>query len=634
MMPSSFAPGHEFAGRYRLSELIGVGHTVEVYRAEDLTLQREVVVKVLVASLAGHEDVRRAFREHIIQTATFRHDHVARVYDGGQQSGSIFMVGEFLSGGSLEDLLRAGVVLSVEETARLGRDIASALAYVHEHGLVHGELSPNKILFDESGHVRVSDVALAGLAGPHRHYTTRDDVRYFSPEQARGVAVSAASDVYALALMLFEVATGGTPFEGGSAESMLHERLRGPLPSRPELGGLDIVLAQASVPDALMRLTAEEFALRLSGLVSDEGAFVKYDEPAPSLLGSFSFAEPRQSVGFHAPSPTQIVTSPRTAATFGQSPQGRHPAPPRRSAPGAFDDLGPVGANRRRPLFLVAAALVLVLAVGGGVAWKLGYLSTKHTAPSTLGLTLAEATALVKSDGLTISVTAHVASSSVAAGNIVSQSPAAGTTVAAGSILSVTESSGPAVVPVTLPTTLLGKTCAADTRTLAALHVTATCPSTSTVASSTVAKGLVAQILSGSRINPLAVAKGSTVVLVTSSGPSTGTTTTTVAPTTTTTVAGTTTTTVAGTTTTTVAPTTTTTVAGTTTTVHAKTFPMPNLAGVTRAQANAILTADGLYYSTRGPGAGTTKWTHVVSTIPKAGTVVPYLSTVILNVAE
>ena len=164
MMPSSFAPGHEFAGRYRLIELLGVGHTVEAYRADDLTLQREVVIKVLNANLASHEEVRRAFRDQIIQTATFRHPHLARVYDGGQHAGSIFMVSEYLNGGSLEDILRSGQVLSVEETSRLGRDVASALAYLHEHGIVHGELSPNKILFDDSGHARVSDVAQIGRA--------------------------------------------------------------------------------------------------------------------------------------------------------------------------------------------------------------------------------------------------------------------------------------------------------------------------------------------------------------------------------------------------------------------------------------------------------------------------------------
>jgi serine/threonine-protein kinase len=624
MMESPFAPGHEFAGRYRLIQLIGVGHTVEVYLAEDLTLQRRVVIKVLLAHLAAHEEVRRAFRDHIIQAATFRHPHVARVFDGGQQSGSIFMVGEYLGGGSLEDLLRSGVVLGVEETARLGRDVSSALAYIHEHGLIHGELSPNKILFDEAGYVRLSDVVLTGLSGPHRHFTTRDDVRYFSPEQARGDIATASSDVYALGLILFETATGSTPFEGATAEAMLHERLHGPLPTRPELGGLDIVLALATVPDALVRLTAEEMTMRLSGVVPDDGPFVKYDEPAPSLLGSFALTEPRQSVGFRPPSPNQIVSSPRSSATFGQSPASRHSAPPRRSAPGAFDDLSPIGGARRRPVYLAAAILIVLLAVGGGLAWKLGYLSTKHTAPSVYGLTLAEASSLVKSDGLTLNVTAHVASPTVKAGAIVTQTPAAGTSVAGGSAVSVTVSSGPATLPVTLPAHLLGMTCAAAMTALSALHVTATCPSTSSIPSSTVATGLVAGWLSGTTRNPSAVPKGSTLILETSSGPSTSTSTTTTTASTTT---------VPGGTTTSTSPSTSTTTSTTTSTL-AKTLAMPNLAGMSRAAANAALKAAGLFYTTKGPGAGTTRWTHVVSTVPAAGSTVPYRSTVILNVAE
>jgi serine/threonine-protein kinase len=428
--------------------------------------------------------------------------------------------------------------------------------------------------------------------------------------------------VYALGLILFETATGSTPFEGSTAEAMLHERLHGPLPTRPELGGLDIVLAQATVPDGLVRLTAEEMTVRLSGVVPDEGPFVKYDIPAPSLLGSFALAEPRQSVGFRPPSPNQIVSSPRSSATFGQSPASRHSAPPRRSAPGAFDDLSPIGGGRRRPVYLAAAVLIIVLAVGGGLAWKLGYLSTKHTAPSVYGLTLAEASSLVKSDGLTLNVTAHVASATVKAGDIVTQSPAAGISVAGGSALSVTVSSGPATLPVTLPAHLLGMTCAAATTTLSALHVTATCPSTSSIPSSTVAKGFVAGWLLGSTRNPSAVPTGATLILETSSGVSTSTSTST-----TTTVH-------AGAPSSTSSSTSTTTTSTTTTTVHTKTLAMPNLAGMSRVAANAALTAAGLYYSTRGPGAGTTKWTHVVSTIPAAGSTVPYMSTVILNVAE
>src|ERR1700684_1457701 len=136
-MPTyTYNPGHELAGRYRIVELLGVGQTAEVYLAEDLSLHRRVVVKVLLPDLAAHEEVRRAFRDHIVRAATLSHPHLARVYDGGQEHGAIFMISEYLSGGSLEDVLSAGRHLSIDDGARLGRDVASALAYVHEQGFV------------------------------------------------------------------------------------------------------------------------------------------------------------------------------------------------------------------------------------------------------------------------------------------------------------------------------------------------------------------------------------------------------------------------------------------------------------------------------------------------------------------
>ena len=149
-MPSpTFAPGHDLVGRYRIVELLGVGHTAEVYTAEDLSLRRTVVVKVLLANLAAHEDVRRTFRDHIVRSATLSHPHLERVFDGGQSSGAIFMVTEYLSGGSLENVLASGRLLDTDDTARLGRDVSGALAYLHANGFVMGSLSPSSLLFDD-----------------------------------------------------------------------------------------------------------------------------------------------------------------------------------------------------------------------------------------------------------------------------------------------------------------------------------------------------------------------------------------------------------------------------------------------------------------------------------------------------
>ena len=262
------------------------------------------------------------------------------------------------------------------------------------------------------------------------------------------------------------------------------------------------------------------------------------------------------------------------------------------------------------------------MAVGAALAWNFGLLSTKHTVPSIAGLTLAEASSLVKNDGLTLDVTAHVASTSVATGDIVSQSPAAGTSLAGGKALSVTVSSGPPAVPVTLPA-LVGFTCAVDTAKLATMHVSATCPSTSAISSTAVSSGLVAGWLYGITKNPTAVPRGSSIVLENSLGASTVATTTTSA---------------AGPTTTSTSTTTSTTTTTTTTTTPVATLAMPNLVGMDQAQVYAALHTAGLFYTTRGPGAGTSTtngtWTKVVSSIPAAGTKVPARSTVTLNVTK
>ena len=127
-MAPTFSPDHLLAGRYRIVHLLGIGQTAEVYEADDVSLQRRVAVKVLLPGLAQHEDIRRAFRDRIIRASTLSHPHLARVFDGGQESGAIFMISEYLGGGSLEDVLRSGRRLSIDDGARLGRDVASALA--------------------------------------------------------------------------------------------------------------------------------------------------------------------------------------------------------------------------------------------------------------------------------------------------------------------------------------------------------------------------------------------------------------------------------------------------------------------------------------------------------------------------
>jgi len=602
-MAPTFVPDYTLAGRYRISRLLGVGRTAEVYLAEDVSLQRRVVVKVLLPDLAAHESIRRAFRDHIVRAATLSHPHLARVFDGGQEHGAIFMVSEYLGGGSLEDALRAGRRLSVDDGARLGRDAGSALAYAHEHGFVLGSLSPSKILFDDEGLLRVSDVALAGLATEYRERMSLDDARYLSPEQAVGEPAGPESDVYALALILFEAVTGTAAYEGTTPEAILRARLTAPLPVRLELGTLDMVLAQAALPDPRLRLDAEQFSQRLDAVVSDSAPLIlRRGVNEPSLVAGFTPSEKRGSVGFRPPSPEQIVGTttasgsaafPRVARHAGavdsggpRSPVGRTPRFDR-----APYDL-PRTPQRRRG-FLVAAFVLVVLALAAGIVWKSGVFTGSHQVPNLKGLRLTQAQSAVAGDGYTLSVT-EVDSATVPKNEVVTQSPASGTSAKSGSIIKVSVSEGPGLV--TMPTNLVGRGCDGAVNELKSLHVSATCPVSAEINSST-ATGDVARVLYKKTENPLDVPRGSSVILELSKGPAGGTT-----------------------------PTTTTTAAS------QPPRAVPDVVGDTYAETVAAFQKAVLYFSTKGTGAGTTTWTSVVSESPGAGTMVAYKSTVILTV--
>jgi serine/threonine-protein kinase len=620
----TFTSGHDLAGRYRIIELRGVGHTAEVYSAEDLSLSRTVAVKVLLPSLAAHEGVRRAFRDHIVRASTLSHPHLARVFDGGQESGAIFMITEYLDGGSLEDVLSAGRTLEIDDVARLGRDVASALSYVHANGFVHGELSPSKLLFDSEGRVRVSDIALAGLGIPYREQLTLDDARYMSPEQAVGESAGPESDVYALALILFEAATGTAAFEGATPEATLRVRINSSLPVRVELGTLDMLLAQAAVADAQLRLSAEQFSSQLSAVVSDSTPLiVRRDHGGVPRLAQIPLAEPRNSIGFRPPSPDQIVGTRQLRDTSPQFPRPQPPRPgaepasvarsfasTRPSAPRGFDSLPPSRPTRGRRIgFAAAAVLIVLVAVGGGAVWKFGLFSQTHAVPQLVDKNYRDVSSLLSGGNFTLVEGKSVISSKVPKDDVISQSPAAGASAKSGSAITVTVSKGPVLV--TLPTSLIGESCAAASAKLKVLKLVGSCATS--VASTRTASGLIAEVLYQRTKNPLAVPAGSTVKLVLSAGP--GPTVPTTTTTTTTTIP-----------TTTSAPTTTTTLAG------EGLRAMPNVVGMNQSEVNTAMHNAGLYYRTQGPGAGTPAWTTVVSSVPAAGTMVKWHSTIVLNV--
>ena len=216
-------------GRYRLGERLGGGAVADVYRALDERLQRPVAIKVFRGDAA--EQLQRHEAE-MRTLAALDHPSLVTVFDAGtdEPTGRPFLVMQLVEGPTLGGELRAGN-LTPERAARYGAELADALDYVHERGLVHRDVKPANVLLSEDGRVHLADFGIARLVDS-AHETKTGDVlgtpAYFAPEQVAGETVGPPADVYALGIVLFECLTGRRPFEGTAVEVAMARVAREP----------------------------------------------------------------------------------------------------------------------------------------------------------------------------------------------------------------------------------------------------------------------------------------------------------------------------------------------------------------------------------------------------------------------
>ncbi|MDT0268789.1 tetratricopeptide repeat protein [Streptomyces sp. DSM 44915] len=266
------AEGVLLQGRYQLLELIGRGGMGEVWRARDEALGRRVAVKCLKPLGSQQDDdsflrvLRERFRREARVAAGLQHRGVTVVHDFGEWEGILYLVMELLDGRNLSELLQTAGPgpLAVELVADIADQVATALAYTHEQGVVHRDLKPANIMRLPDGTVKILDFGIARLAqdiGLSTKLTSAGMAmgtpHYMSPEQIAGVNVDARSDLYSLGCVLYELATGAPPFDLGDPWAILiGHRDTEPEPPRllrPELPeGLDrfILALLAKDPDA------------------------------------------------------------------------------------------------------------------------------------------------------------------------------------------------------------------------------------------------------------------------------------------------------------------------------------------------------------------------------------------------
>jgi len=315
--------------RYHLESELGHGGMGVVYRARDLSLKRAVAVKILPPEFSLDEQFLRRFKNEVLNVARLDHPNIVQIFDVGQEGNTHYYVMQLVEGRDLHsEVIRRGR-FSLEEVTGIINRVASALDYAHEQGIVHRDIKPDNILLDRNGSPRVVDFGIAKtVEGTRMTGGMIGTPEYMSPEQARGEALDGRADQYALAIVVYEMLTGTTPFRSDTAQawSLLNAHITVQPPDPRQWRGDIPEHTVGSLMQALAKLpgyrfaTCSRFAEALAGHIQ------------PSTLP-----------------PVQFVAAPTVCQPLPQTPSAS--TPPRRFHSGIRGFLG---------------ALVGILLLGGG----------------------------------------------------------------------------------------------------------------------------------------------------------------------------------------------------------------------------------------------------------------------------
>lgn len=229
-------------GNYELTEEIGRGGMGIVYQGRQLSLQREVAIKILPKQLTMDTGFIKRFKREAETVAKLNHPGIVTIYDMGQEGELYYYAMEFIEGQSLERVLRERGILPLGETLDILIQAAEALSYAHERGVVHRDIKPSNIMLAKDGRVKLTDFGIAKLFEGTQITTTGGIIgtpEYMSPEQAKGAAVDERADIYSLGIILYQAMAGRVPFKSETATSILqmqvHSMYESPRLFNPEV---------------------------------------------------------------------------------------------------------------------------------------------------------------------------------------------------------------------------------------------------------------------------------------------------------------------------------------------------------------------------------------------------------------
>jgi tetratricopeptide (TPR) repeat protein/TolB-like protein/predicted Ser/Thr protein kinase len=239
---------------YRIERKLGEGGMGEVFLATDTKLDRQVALKFLPQFLSKDSDFKSRFEHEARAAAALNHPNIVTIYDLLDYEGRLFIVMEYVGGESLETIVQRGNI-SIEETIHIVQQVCLGLAEAHEAGIVHRDIKPSNILIDAKGRARVLDFGLAKsrkATTQTRSGTTIGTLQYESPEQLLGKPVDRRADVYSVGVVLYQMITGRTPFQGEFEEAIRYAILN----ENPE----PLARYKTGVPDELQRIQSKLLA--------------------------------------------------------------------------------------------------------------------------------------------------------------------------------------------------------------------------------------------------------------------------------------------------------------------------------------------------------------------------------------
>ena len=402
--------------RYELIEKIGSGGMADVYKAKDILLDRIVAVKILHSSFAEDNDFIVRFRHEAQSAGKLSHPNIVGIYDVGCDGDVHYIVMEYVEGETLKQYIQNHPNIPIDTAVRIAIEIGYALEEAHANGIIHCDIKPHNVLLTRTGKVKVTDF---GIARAINSSTVLDkqsilgSVHYLSPEQAAGDKITAKTDIYSLGIVLYEMLTHHLPFEGETAVSIALQHMQGDIPRPTKYNPAISPMLEECLLTALQKDPDKRYDT-VSDFISElkiaQGFTTTIYKPASQDFTAMTRPIPKKEVRTH-----KVQRETKLTRFITNLPQ--------------------------KYIWIGMAVLFIICFAWAFFSFGNFWSSENITVPNVVGKPVEVAETTLKKLDLKVSVD-EIASDDVPAGQVISQTPAAGTNVKARRIIHLTVSKG------------------------------------------------------------------------------------------------------------------------------------------------------------------------------------------------